>query len=208
MAALQSNWERLWRSLDAAGDGQAVHADLIRRWSEPQRAYHNLEHLAHCLAELDAVAELVTERDAVEFALWFHDAVYDPKAGDNEELSAELAAQVAGQARLSAAFAARVSELTFATKRHEPAADGDTAVLLDVDLSILGQPEERFDRYETEIRQEYAWVPEEVFRVKRAEILTTFLARPTIYQTAQFRARYEQGARDNLQRSIDRLKPS
>ncbi len=208
MAALQSNWERLWGSLDAAGDGQPVHADLIRRWSEPQRAYHNLEHLAHCLAELSDAADLVANRDGVEFALWFHDAVYDPKAADNEERSAELAAQVAGQAGLSAAFASRVCELILATKRHEPAADGDAAVLLDVDLSILGQTAERFDRYETEIRQEYAWVPEEVFRVKRAEILATFLTRPSIYQTETFRFRYEAVARENLQRSIRRLQPS
>ncbi len=208
MAALQSNWERLWRSVGAAGDGQAVYDDLIRRWLEPQRAYHNLEHLEHCLAELSGAAELVADPGAVEFALWFHDAVYDPKAGDNEERSAELAVRVASCAGLSAALAARVSDLILATKRHEPAADRDTAVLLDVDLSILGQPAERFDRYEAEIRREYAWVPEEVFRVKRAEILTTFLARPTIYQTAQFRARYEQAAHANLQRSIDRLKPA
>lgn len=206
MAALHSNWERLWQRLGSVGDGRAVFDDLMRRWSEPQRAYHNLEHLEHCLAELDASIEFVADRAAVEFALWFHDAVYDPKAADNEERSAELAGQVAGSAGLSVSFVAHVSTLILATKRHEPAANCDTAVLLDVDLSILGQPSERFDRYEAEIRREYAWVPEAVFRVKRAEILAAFLARPAIYQTETFRARYEQTARANLQRSLDRLK--
>lgn len=208
MAALQSNWECLWQRLGAVGDGRAVFDDLMCRWSEPQRAYHNVEHLEHCLAELRGVEESLTGRDAVEFALWFHDAVYEPKAADNEERSAELAGQVADTAGLSASFVACVTTLILATKRHEPATDRDTAVLLDVDLSILGQPLERFDRYEAEIRQEYAWVPGAMFRTKRAEILTAFLARPAIYQTEQFRARYEQAARTNLQRSIDRLKPA
>lgn len=208
MDALRNDWERLWQRLGASGDGQAVFNDLVRRYAEPQRAYHNLAHIEHCLAELAAAADLVSQQDAVEFALWFHDAVYDPRAGDNEERSAELARQVGAGAGagLPASFGERVTELILATKRHEPVADGDTAVLLDVDLSILGQPADRFDRYEAEIRREYAWVPEAVFCAKRAEILAAFLARPALYQTDRFRQRYEQAARRNLQRSIARLK--
>lgn len=206
MAALQSNWASLWWRIGAAGDGQAAFDDLLRRWSEPHRAYHNLEHLTHCLAELATVAGHATSPGQVEFALWFHDAVYNPQAADNEERSAELAVRTADSAFLSPEFAARVKALVLATKQHERAADADTALLLDVDLSILGQSPERFDRYEEDIRREYAWVPDGLFRSKRAEILAAFLSRPAIYQTEPFRHRYEQAARGNLQRSISRLK--
>jgi predicted metal-dependent HD superfamily phosphohydrolase len=77
---------------------------------------------------------------------------------------------------------------------------------VDIDLSILGAAPERFDEYEKQIRDEYAWVPGFVFRRKRAEILEGFLARPAIFSTPMFFQQLERAARDNLQRSLDQLK--
>jgi len=64
---------------------------------------------------------------------------------------------------------------------------------------------ERFAQYEAQVRSEYAWVEEATFRSRRREVLTGFLARPTIYGTAHFQALLEAAARANLQRSIERL---
>jgi predicted metal-dependent HD superfamily phosphohydrolase len=89
------------------------------------------------------------------------------------------------------------------TTRHDAVPSGaDAESLVDVDLSILGAPPGRFDEYEQQIREEYAWVPDFVFRRKRAEILEGFLARPAIFSTAHFRSRYERQARENLARSL------
>ena len=77
--------------------------------------------------------------------------------------------------------------------------------MIDVDLAILGTPAERFDEYERQVRDEYSWVPGFLFRRKRREILTAFLARPHVYNTERFRVRYEAVARANLARSIERL---
>lgn len=164
---------------------------LKARYAEPHRRYHTLEHVEHCLREFDP--RQAREPEAVELAIWFHDAVYDTRRSDNEERSAELLLSLLPEAT-------RAGELVLATKHHG-ASTPDEALLVDVDLAILGQPEERFDLYERQIREEYGWVPEDVFRAKRAGILQAFLDRPFIYRTELFRAKYEEAARRNLLRS-------
>jgi predicted metal-dependent HD superfamily phosphohydrolase len=152
-----------------------------------------------------AVRHLARQPLAVEMAVWFHDAVYDPRAPDNEEKSAALALQRLTEAGASPELAATVSRLVLATKRHEAGNDPDAALLLDVDLGILGQTEARFQEYEAQIRREFDWVPVKTFAAKRAEILRQFLARDRIYATNYFHEKLEPAARANLQRSIQNL---
>jgi len=101
-----------------------------------------------------------------------------------------------------------VAALVLATKTHEPSALRDAALVIDVDLSILGQRKERFEEFEAQIRREYDWVLESTFAAKRAEILERFLARKHIFATERFLAKFENQARGNLQESIKRLKDS
>ena len=85
------------------------------------------------------------------------------------------------------------------TTRHNAVpADADARVLVDVDLSILGAEPERFDEYERDVRGEYDWVPDVVFRRERRKILRSFLERPQIFQTAAMHAAREERARANL----------
>jgi predicted metal-dependent HD superfamily phosphohydrolase len=176
---------------------------LLAAWSEPQRAYHTLQHLEECLCLLDDSAG---EQPALlEMAFWFHDAVYDPKVGDNEERSADLAALALSDLGASAVTIERVRRLIMLTKTHQPSDDADEALLIDIDLAILGQSVERFDEYEAQIRFEYSWVPEEVYREKRAEVLCGFLNRDQIFVTEPMRQRFERSAMDNLVRIIARL---
>ena len=192
--------------MTTAGDPQPAYKDLVSRYSEPQRYYHNLRHLGECLAEFDLARQLAEDPGAVELAIWFHDAVYDPHAADNEERSAELAKQSITQAGGGVELGRAVAALVQATKTHDPGLHPDAPLLVDVDLSILGQPKERFQEYETQIRREYEWVPVTTFASKRAEILENFLARESIYTTEYFFAKYEQRARQNLQDSIRALR--
>ncbi len=198
-------WAQVWRQGTTAGDPQPVYQELVSRYSEPQRHYHNLTHIGECLAEFDSARQLAKDPVAVELAIWFHDAVYDPHAADNEERSADLGQQRIMQAGGGAELGKAVATLVLATKTHNPALHPDAPLLVDVDLSILGQPNERFQEYEAHIRREYEWVPGETFKVKRAEILERFLARDRIYATDHFFAKYEQQARSNLQNSIHSL---
>ena len=201
----QERWEKLWRSAAATGDSRPWYQQLSNLYREPHRTYHNFEHIAECLSEFDQTRHLAIQPGSVEFALWFHDAVYDPKASDNEEKSAEMAKRCLEDAGLRT-IAATVADLVMATKRHDVGTNRDAALVVDIDLSILGKEPNRFEQYETQIRGEYSWVPEPVFNSRRAEILQTFLARPQIYTNQDFVTRYERRARENLARSIQRLK--
>ncbi len=197
-------WQTLWHTLGARGDFSLWHRRLVTAYGERHRHYHNLQHIEECLAEL-AAAEVATEsRESIGMALWFHDAVYEPRSATNEEDSARLAEECLTGVGVAANRVAEISRLILATKTHR--AEGrDAAMLLDIDLAILGQPSARFWQYEEAIRAEYAWVPEETFRTKRAEILSGFLQRPALYQTPDFSTRYEIAARTNLAAAIDRL---
>lgn len=174
-------------------------------YAQPHRRYHNLEHLADCLREFDRAKHLAADPAALELAIWFHDAIYDPRAADNEERSAELAVDWLGKSQASYALTDSVRRLVLATKSHDASLHVDAPLLVDVDLSILGQPPERFWEYERQIREEYSWVAAEVFAAKRAEILQKFLARPRIFNTEMFFQQMEAQARINLQASVQRL---
>ena len=177
-------------------------------YAEPHRHYHNQQHIADCLNELDRVRYLAVESDAVEFAIWFHDAVYDPRAGDNEERSADFAASGLQAGGAKAGLVRSVQQLVLATKAHDGTLHPDAPLLVDVDLSILGQSPDRFWEYENAIRAEYSWVESAAFATKRSEILGRFLARPRLFQTEYFFQRFEIQARSNLRASIEQLRHS
>jgi predicted metal-dependent HD superfamily phosphohydrolase len=143
--------------------------------------------------------------DAIEFALWFHDAVYDTKAKDNEERSAALARDVIRSASLSGSFGDLVTRLIVATKHATPPVARSEQLVVDIDLSILGQSHRKFDEYERRIRAEYSWVPAPGFATGRLAILSSIQSRPRIYSTDLFHGKYERSARENLARSIAQL---
>lgn len=199
-------WQALLR---AAGVSQPVsdwYHRLTAAYGEPHRHYHTDRHVAECLAEFARAQGLVRHPVAVELALWFHDAVYDPKAGDNEVRSAALAGECLDACGLPASLVEKLARFILATRHHEPGADIDAAVTVDVDLSILGKDQGRFSEYEAQIGREYTWVPRAVFCTKRVELLDRFLARSHIFATKYSRSRCERLARQNLKRSINRLR--
>jgi predicted metal-dependent HD superfamily phosphohydrolase len=200
-------WRDLWRRIGAHGDAEKYFRRISDAYDETHRAYHNAEHIAECLEELRKVSAARGARhDEVELALWLHDVVYDPKRSDNEEQSAAVAREICREAKLPDESERRVEDLILVTKHNVVPADGEGRLVIDIDLAILGKPEDRFWRYERDVRREYAFVPEDVFRTKRAEILEAFLRREAIFQLPWFRDRYEEQARQNLAASVTRLK--
>jgi predicted metal-dependent HD superfamily phosphohydrolase len=199
------NWRRLWGELGAKNISGGLLNQLVAAYSEPHRHYHTLQHLRECLDLLGGAREFAERPGEVELALWFHDAVYDVLAHDNEARSADWARDVLLKAGAATATADRIHALIVATAHHAAVEDVDTQLLLDVDLAILGAAPVRFDEYETQIRDEYAHVPEAAFRSGRARILRGFLERPNLYGTGHFRALCEETARANLRRALRRL---
>ncbi len=198
-------WNELWQAAGGQTEASSHYDQLMALYAEPNRHYHNFQHICECLREFDLAQDLPRQPFAVELAIWFHDAIYDPRAGDNEERSADLANRWLTDNGFEKTLCKSVVQLVLATKQHDGSLDPDAPLLVDIDLSILGQPGERFWEYESQIRKEYGWVPENVFAQKRAEILKRFLSRRTIYNTEIFFAKYEEQARKNLGASMKRL---
>lgn len=175
---------------------------LIAAYNAPGRHYHNLAHIRDCLAKLAHVDGLSdAERDILSEAIWWHDVVYDPTRADNEELSAQLA-----EAYVGPDIAREVGRLIRLTKTHQvERTDRLGAILISIDLSILGAEPARYDAYAAAIRREYAHVPDSDYRAGRAGVLRQFAARPFIFPDAGFAEAYDRQARENLARELAAL---
>ncbi|MFE3454781.1 hypothetical protein ACFXJ8_38250 [Nonomuraea sp. NPDC059194] len=274
--SLLDGWVALAGSSRAAG---AVGAELVARWAEPHRRYHTLDHLRAVLDAIDRLAPVADDPDAVRLAAWFHDAVYDGKAGSDEERSAQLAQSRLARCGVPGERVAEVARLVRLTATHDPdytpdppgpaapgwdepapgepglgapapgapgsngpasdrlepdrlepdrpesdrpesdgrgsdrpesdgrgsdrlgsgpaaGRDANGAVLCDADLAVLGGDD--YAGYAAAVRQEYAHVPDELFRLGRAQVLRRLLAAPRLYRTALGHDLWEARARASL----------
>jgi predicted metal-dependent HD superfamily phosphohydrolase len=195
-------WTRACMEVGVAPD-ESDYRRVRRSWNSMSRHYHTLTHLDACLREFDGARDLATRAGEVELALWFHDAIYRSWRRDNEEQSAALAARVLRAASIECVE--RIRQLVLATSHREEGFAGDTALVVDIDLSILGQPPEIYAQFERAIRREYWWVSRAKYVAGRRAVLQKFLGRRAIYQHDRFYAQYEKQARANLEAESERL---
>ncbi len=181
-----------------------IFSELAEAYSERSRYYHDGCHVSECLKILDAYHRLAHRPHEIEIAIWFHDAVYDTTRGDNEEKSAEWAQRYLCQENAPADGISRIVEMIRATKTHL-AESTDVALMLDIDLAILGAETAVFEAYDRAIRKEYGWVPEAQYRQARAAVLKGFLDRRTIFKTVELQRAYEVQARKNLLTKLHEL---
>jgi predicted metal-dependent HD superfamily phosphohydrolase len=209
LESMQIAWLKLLERYGvAAANAYPVFDVLIAAYSAPERYYHNLEHLNDMFRVAGRLAPNTDDPTSIQLAIWFHDAVYDPRAKDNESRSGELAVDLLGPIGVPASTIERVVRLIRATAHmdsNEPPADRDTATLLDADLSILGAAEDRYKRYALDIRKEYAWVPEADYRKGRAAVLSKFLARPRLFSHQIMFEEGENQARKNMTEELETL---
>lgn len=187
-------------------DGESTGRDLLDRWAEPHRRYHTTQHLREVLAALDLVSAGADVPVAVRCAAYWHDAVYDPIAPDNERRSAALAGAALGRLGLAPQLIDEVTRLILLTTSHAPVPDDlPGALLCDADLAVLAATAERYTAYAAGVRAEYAHLTDEAFRRGRATVLAALLDRPQLFNTVEGHRRWEQAARDNLRAELDRL---
>lgn len=203
MPVLREHWDECFAALSLRAPAGVLES-LVARYSEPHRAYHTLQHIGECFDQFSAMRN-VDAPGQVGLALWFHDAIYDTHASDNEAKSAQLARTILAKAGAPESTIESIERLIMATK-HDAVPEGrDAQILVDIDLSILGADPQRYREYEVQIRREYDWVEEIAFRNGRIRALQNFLDRSFIYSTADFRDRLEAPARSNLAREIASL---
>lgn len=202
LALLESEWRKDTASFPSF-EAAEVFADIIARHSEPHRQYHGLSHLTALLDLLSKHAPHLPAGSAPRLALWWHDAVYDPTAKDNEDQSAILARDHLTRLGAPTALIDDVARITFITKNHwagGSAGDGD--YFLDADIAILGAPPAVYDAYTSGVRQEYSWAPDDAFRAGRSAFLANALTWPRLFRTDVFETAYAAQARANMQREL------
>lgn len=174
---------------------------LLAAYGSPDRGYHDVTHLSEVLRRLEELAAV--DDTEVVLAAWYHDAVYS-RADDDEERSAQLAeTQLGEEGSVDAAEVARLVRLTCG---HDPMpGDFRGAVLSDADLAILASPPDRYEQYVDGVRAEYAHLPDEVFQSARTGVLRTLLAKEFLFASDHARRHWEDIARANVARELDRL---
>ncbi|MBI2483311.1 N-methyl-D-aspartate receptor NMDAR2C subunit [Candidatus Uhrbacteria bacterium] len=209
MQQLRTRWTTFWQRIGAAGDGPALFEQLARCYEHEDRAYHNLTHIAACMADLDEVRSQLNGPDEVtaEAALWFHDVIYLPGIALNEQYSEEFAAWAlfeVGEVP-DKTLRPRVHDAILATKRHAHSPNLATRVVVDIDLGILGAEPARCAQYCVAIRQEYSFLDERTFATGRLAFLQKLAKRKSLYHTTHFQKKYEARARENIDTEIRML---
>ncbi len=176
-------------------------------YAELGRYYHDQQHLDHCLMQL-ASAQALAERQRrlLRWAVLWHDAVYDPARTDNEERSAERARRELLACGVSNENADEVARLILLTKDHHVSPGDDLgALLVSIDLSVLGAAPDQYEAYVRGVRKEYAHVPEEGWRIGRAAVLRGMLEAAPLYPEPSYRQALEATARRNMSEELKRL---
>ncbi|MCH9671499.1 MAG: N-methyl-D-aspartate receptor NMDAR2C subunit [Gammaproteobacteria bacterium] len=200
-----TRWQTLLGDLGLESDDDEFHK-LFGAYGEAHRHYHTRAHIEDCLEQFDRVRVDLEHPAAVEIALWYHDAVYQPRSNSNELDSVRWAVGFLRNKQADHAVIERVEQLIMATLHSATPTLVDARWLVDIDLSILGRDERTYSRFERNVRAEYEWVPLDAFRARRAEILQSFIARERIYSSPFFYERFEAAARRNLNEAIAALR--
>lgn len=181
-------------------DAEAAFDDVVGRHRQAHRRYHTVRHVTWVVRHVQelAVEERVEDLDAIVVAAFFHDAVYDATAADNEAQSAALARRVLLELGWPAARAEAVAQLVRATADHAPSDDVDVNVLVDADLAVLGSDPTAYQAYVTGVRTEYRHVDDAAWRIGRGAVLRNMLERAPLYATPTGRRRWEARARANV----------
>lgn len=186
--------------MHASHGGRETYAELDRLLGAGNRHFHNFEHIRDCIERVDEVAPLLGSADSVELALWFHDAVLEPGAGDNERRSAALFVDLSDGATQT--FRHHIVRLILATAHCASTMYGDRAYVVDIDLAGLGAPWEEFMRKGDLLRREARGQSDDAYYARQVVFLGRLLERRWLYATDYFRTTHEGPARSNLTRLL------
>lgn len=177
---------------------------LGSQYKEDTRYYHNWEHIKAMLKGLDNYPDEINDRLSIELAIWFHDVIYVPLRKDNESRSAKFFYEQLSS-YLPVERTRKIMSYIEATKSHQKTTDRDLQVLLDLDLAILGQSKTVYQKYAAQVREEFGYVPNFLYKRGRKLVLKSFLDRAAIYQTPFFREKLEEQARENIKKELEEL---
>lgn len=205
----KKHWDSLMAILGNPDISEEIFSHIVENYSEPNRAYHILEHIVEMLDELEVAQDYIELENltALKMGIWYHDFIYHTQSEDamNVARSAYGAEIDLIKLGLSVEFIDKVKSFITPTVHKETVTNTEAQLIVDLDLTIFGKSTLEFNAYEAKIRKEYDWVEQSTFNSARAQILRSFLELPAIYYTSYFREKYENAARDNLTKSVAKL---
>lgn len=184
-------------------DCVAVYGHLLTAYSAKGRYYHDLTHIEHMFEVANDVIDQIQDHDAMFFAIWFHDAI-QLEAKDSEGLSSELAVRELESLGIPQSILTSVTGLILATKHNDVEVNGDIALFLDIDLSVLSSNRKQYQKYADGCRKEYR-VPSFIYRYGRKRFLQGLIGRMFIFHTKLFQRKSELSARENIEWELQRL---
>ena len=178
--------------------------EVAHAYTQAGRYYHTLHHLDHLLAELKPFQSQFHPWNTIVFAIVYHDAVYSVFKNNNEEKSAVLAANRLQRIGSPLTEIDYCKKLILATKTHE-ATEREVNYFIDADLAILGTTSHDYQRYASQVRNEFSVYPDFIYKNGRRKVLAHFLNKTRIYQSNEFFEKYESTARQNLLAELEEL---
>ena len=201
VSVLGQRFHDLWRRCmvaDGIDSSEAVLRLLESAYGEPQRHYHTLGHIEHCLGQFDHVTELAESADALELAIWFHDVIYVAGSPSNERESADLFLEKSDGV-LRNSIRRDVESLIMATLHSGvELSEPDQKLMVDIDLSSFGMTWEVFKHDSENVRREMHHQSDAEFYPKQARFQDTLLRQKRFFQSDYFHDRLESQARRNL----------
>jgi len=206
---VKQKWKQLTAFSKKEELKQQLWEEIVYRYSEQHRHYHNLTHLGFLFTLCDKYLDKIKNPAVVDFAIIYHDIVYDTYRSDNEALSADIAEAHLTQLNINQKLLINIKEFIIASKDHVIAEDAplkeDLAIFLDFDMAILGSGEEYYKLYSENIRQEYTKYPDDLYKPGRKLALQKMLAVEHIFQSPIFKKDLETAARENIQKETNLL---
>jgi predicted metal-dependent HD superfamily phosphohydrolase len=179
--------------------------ELLKNYNSGKRYYHDLTHVIDLLKLMEQVNFQMNDEEVMYFAIWFHDAIYDPLKQDNELKSADWAKRILSQTNFPEDKIEKVCHYIMSTKDHESSGEHDLNFFLDFDLSILGAEDMIYDIYARQIRDEYHFYPGFLYNRGRRKVLNALLEKPSLFHTDDYKNRLEEKAKINMRRELDNL---
>ena len=200
----QALWQRCLVP-DTDDHSDSIYQRLVDAYGEAHRHYHSLTHIAHCLRQLDLCKTLLVNPDAVEISIWFHDVIFQSGAPDNEKHSAQLYRELAVNVHQDK-FCQRVDDMIIATIHGKtPPARIDEQYMVDIDLSSFGLSWDEFLRDSQNLRLESSHLSDSDYHRRQGNFRKSLLSRERFFYTDYFYQRYENQARDNIERYFEHM---
>ena len=160
--------------------------EIKSNYSSSRRYYHNLAHLDNLIGRLSPVKNQIEDWQTLILSVAYHDIIYNPLKKDNEEKSAALAYDRLTQLKLPEDQKEKCKQQILSTKMHEVSDDLDTNFFTDADLSILGADKNSYFKYAEQVRKEYKYFPDFLYKPGRKKVLMEFLKMGSIFKTKLF----------------------